>query len=185
MKKGLLLICFALFSVASFAQISGWNVKAGLNASNYYGKNADGDAKLGFVVGAGCEYALTKTIFLQPSLLLTSKGSKAGEITMNAMYLELPVMAAARFPMGDNMNVVVNAGPYVAYGVAGKTSGAGLVSSNTFDTLNRFDVGAGLGASLEMGKLVFGIDAKLGALNIVDKVSTKNISSSLTVGYKF
>ena len=38
------------------------------------------------------------------------------------MYLELPpVMAAARFNVADNTNLVVNAGPYFACGIAGKT----------------------------------------------------------------
>lgn len=36
------------------------------------------------------------------------------------MYLEIPVLAAARFAVTDNQNVVVKAGPYFAFGVAGK-----------------------------------------------------------------
>ena len=35
------------------------------------------------------------------------------------MYLELPVMAAARFAVVDGQNVVVKAGPYLACGIAG------------------------------------------------------------------
>ena len=36
------------------------------------------------------------------------------------MYLEIPVLAAARFAIADNQNIVVKAGPYFAFGIAGK-----------------------------------------------------------------
>ena len=39
---------------------------------------------------------------------------------MNPMYLEIPVLAAARFAIADNQNIVVKAGPYFAFGIAGK-----------------------------------------------------------------
>ena len=34
--------------------------------------------------------------------------------------MEIPVLAAARFAIADNQNIVVKAGPYFAYGIAGK-----------------------------------------------------------------
>ncbi len=52
---------------------------------------------------------------------LSTKGAKKDGNSINAMYLELPVMAAARFNVADNTNIVVNAGPYLACGIAGKT----------------------------------------------------------------
>ena len=78
------------------------------------------NAKIGFKLGGGFEYAFNDTWSLQPSLYLTSKGAKKDELTINAYYLELPVMAAARFNVADNTNLVVNAGPYLACGIAGK-----------------------------------------------------------------
>lgn len=54
---------------------------------------------------------------------LSTKGAKEDEVTMNAVYLELPVMAAARIKVADNTNIVISAGPYLAYGVGGKNIG--------------------------------------------------------------
>ena len=53
-------------------------------------------------------------------MFLSTKGAKKDGNRINAMYLELPVMAAARFNVADNTNLVVNAGPYFACGIAGK-----------------------------------------------------------------
>ena len=96
-----------------------WNAKAGLNISNWTGDGTDGlDAKIGFKLGVGMEYALDNTWSLQPSLLLSSKGIKAsgeiqipelegsysGKLTVNQMYLELPVNLQARMPISNNAN---------------------------------------------------------------------------------
>ena len=120
MKKSVLFVLFALISVAGFSQITGWNAKVGMNFSNYTG-DLDLNAKVGFKLGGGFEYAFNDTWSLQPSLFLTSKGAKKDGNSINAMYLELPVMAAARFNVADNTNLVVNAGPYFACGIAGRT----------------------------------------------------------------
>ena len=75
MKKSVLFVLFALISVAGFSQITGWNAKVGMNFSNYTG-DLDLNAKVGFKLGGGFEYAFTDTWSLQPSLFLTSKGAK-------------------------------------------------------------------------------------------------------------
>ena len=124
MKKSILFVLFALISVAGFSQITGWNAKVGMNFSNYTG-DLDMNAKVGFKLGGGFEYAFDDTWSLQPSLFLTGKGAKKDALTVNAYYLELPIMGAARFNVADNTNLVVNAGPYFACGIAGKTKIAG------------------------------------------------------------
>ena len=118
MKKGLIFVLFALVSIVSYSQIS-WNAKVGMNMSNLTG-DVDTDMKIGFNVGVGAEYAFTEMWSVQPSLMFTSKGYKADGVKCNPMYLELPILAAARFAIADNQNIVVKAGPYFAFGVAGK-----------------------------------------------------------------
>ena len=118
MKKGLIFVLFALVSIVSYSQIS-WNAKVGMNMSNFTG-DADTDMRVGFNVGVGMEYQFTDMWSIQPSLMFTQKGAKLGDIKANPMYLELPVMAAARFAVVDGQNVVVKAGPYLACGIAGK-----------------------------------------------------------------
>lgn len=72
MKKSVLFVLFALISVAGFSQITGWNAKVGMNFSNYTG-DLDLNAKVGFKLGGGFEYAFTDTWSLQPSLFLIVK----------------------------------------------------------------------------------------------------------------
>ena len=87
MKKSILFVLFALISVAGFSQITGWNAKVGMNFSNYTG-DLDMNAKVGFKLGGGFEYAFDDTWSLQPSLFLTGKGAKKDALTVNAYYLE-------------------------------------------------------------------------------------------------
>ena len=113
MKKGLIFVLFALVSIVSYSQVS-WNAKVGMNMSNFTG-DAETDMKIGFNVGVGMEYQFTEMWSIQPSLMFTTKGAKAKieesgyelKITDNPMYLEIPVLAAARFAVADNHNIVV------------------------------------------------------------------------------
>ena len=212
MKKVFLVVAILLgCNMLSMAQDSqttdskiSWNVKAGMNISDWTGGDSeDAKAKVGFKIGAGMEYALDKTWSLQPSLFLTSKGAKGkgeeGEkVTVNQMYLELPVNLQARVPVADKTNILFAAGPYFAYGVGGKVSGEATVdgidysaSTNTFgkDKAKRFDAGLGLGVSLEVSKVIVGLEGQLGLTKIGDGASSddspKNINFGITIGYKF
>ena len=157
MKKSVLFILFALVSVAGFSQITGWNAKVGMNISNW--TTDEVNAKVGFRVGVGTEYAFNDMWSLQPTLFFSTKGGKldSGEmmgvnakVTVNQMYLELPVMAAARFNVADNTNIVVSAGPYLAYGVGGKTKATveyqgqkATAKMNTFGKIDKMTIEAG------------------------------------------
>jgi hypothetical protein len=211
MKKVFLVVAVFLgCNMLSMAQKSqtadskvSWNVKAGMNISNWTGGEVeDAKAKIGFKIGAGMEYALDKTWSLQPSLFLTSKGVKGEEeeakVTINQVYLELPVNLQARVPVSDKTNFIFAAGPYLAYGIGGKISGAtseGDVdyssSTNTFgeNRFKRFDAGLGLGVSLEVSRVIVGLEGQLGLTKIGDGASSdgspKNINFGVTVGYKF
>lgn len=189
MRKSILFVLFAIISVTGFAQMRGWNVKAGMNISNFTG-DSDLNAKIGFKLGGGFEYGFTDTWSLQPSLFLSTKGAKKDGYSVNAMYLELPVMAAARFNVADNTNIVVNAGPYLACGVGGKSKidmGRGEYSVKTFgsDGLRRFDAGLGVGVAAEFGNMIVGLDGQVGFVNVIKDVTAKNMNFSITLGYKF
>lgn len=190
MKKSILFIMFVMLSVAGFSQITGWNAKVGMNLSNYSG-DADLNTKVGFKIGGGFEYAFTDTWSLQPSLFLSSKGAKMDGSSINAMYLEVPVMAAARFNIADNTNLVVNAGPYFACGIAGKTkidmNNDMELSTNTFgdNGLNRFDAGLGVGVAFEFGRIIAGLDGQFGLVDVEKAGNPKNMNFSIVLGYKF
>ena len=197
MKKGLIFVLFALVSIVSYSQIS-WNAKVGMNMSNYTG-DMDTDMKIGFNVGVGMEYQFSDMWSIQPSLMLTQKGAKIKEdgetMKFNPMNLEIPVLAAARFAVADNQNIVVKAGPYFAFGVAGKVK-VGDDKADFFGDGDdqfggkRFDCGIGVGVAYEIGKFFVGLDGEFGFTNVVDFKSDgvsnpKNMNFSIGVGYKF
>ncbi len=208
MKKVFLVVAVLLgCNMLSMAQDSqttdskiSWNVKTGMNISNWIGGYSwDAKAKVGFKIGAGMEYALDETWSLQPSLFLTSKGTKRdgrymGKGTANQMYLELPVNIQARGPVTDKTDVLFVVGPYFAYGVGGKISYDEINytgSENIFgkNKIKRFDIGVGVGVLFEVSKVIFGFEGQLGLTKIVDGASSdgspRNINFGVTVGYKF
>lgn len=191
MKRSILLALFAIISVTAFSQVVNWNAKVGMNISSYSGDD-DLSSKVGFKMGGGFEYGFTDIWSLQPSLFISTKGAKEDEVTMNAVYLELPVMAAARIKVADNTNIVISAGPYLAYGVGGKTSAKSegvKVSVDTFGNdrinLNRFDAGLGFGVAAEFGKIIVGLDGQFGLAEVQAAGNPKNLNFSISVGYKF
>lgn len=201
MKKSILFFLFIFVSVAGFSQVT-WNAKVGMNISNYTG-DADMNAKVGFKIGGGLEYAFDNTWSLHPSLFLSTKGAKesasfdgvSGSVTINAVYLELPIMGAARFNVANNTNIVVSAGPYLACGVGGKTkgkasilgySGSGKVDTFGDNGFDRFDAGLGVGVAAEFGRIIVGLDGQFGLVKVVSgDGSPKNLNFTIGVGYKF
>ena len=162
MKKGLIFVLFALVSIVSYSQIS-WNAKVGMNMSNFTG-DADTD------------------------MMFTQKGAKLGDIKANPMYLELPVMAAARFAVVDGQNVVVKAGPYLACGIAGKYKMNGVKEDFFGDNSGgkRFDFGLGVGVAYEINRFFVDLTGEFGLTKVYDASgSPKNINFSIGVGYKF
>ena len=193
MKKGLIFVLFALVSIVSYSQIS-WNAKVGMNMSNFTG-DTDTSMKIGFNVGVGMEYQFTDMWSIQPSLMFTTKGAKMDDggvdITFNPMYIELPVLAAARFAVADNQNIVIKAGPYFAYGVAGKAKaevGGVSVKDDVFgdEGLDRFDAGLGVGVAYEINKIFIDLTGQFGLTKLGDgDGAPKNMNFSIGVGYKF
>ena len=189
MKKGLIFVLFALVSIVSYSQIS-WNAKVGMNMSNFTG-DSDTDMRVGFNVGVGMEYQFTDMWSIQPSLMFTQKGAKMDELKANPMYLEIPVMAAARFAIADNQNIVVKAGPYFGFGIAGKYKAGGEKIDFFKDTKDedgdilmegakKFDAGLGV------GKFFIDLSGEFGLAKLADgDGAPKNMNFSIGVGYKF
>lgn len=203
---------FALVSVVSFSQVS-WNAKVGMNMNNITDME-ESNMKIGYTVGVGMDYAFSDMWSIQPSLMLSSKGTKISyeedgyeyKESYNPLYLELPVLAAAKFAISDNAKFVVNAGPYFAFGLGGK---AKITETDESDydfklfskedgeeeaVMNRFDVGLQYGVGLELNKFLVNLSGQYGFTKLLKgemedgdgkKVSPKNLGFSITVGYKF
>lgn len=219
--KTCLVAIVLLIGINTYAQdkTATFGVKAGVNLSNFGGDGADGmDAKIGFNVGLTVDYALTQDLYLLTGLEFTMKGGKdEGSISMihpdygtisfsgkendNPMYLQIPIHLGYKLVVTDAAKIVFRAGPYIAYGIGGKSKieggfmvggDAGVYIDDDYDFFGkdrakRFDFGVGLGVGAEFGKIGATLGYDFGLANIApsDVSKVRNMNAYLTLGYKF
>lgn len=167
-------------------------VKAGVNLSTFGGDIKDTKSVFKYQFGVTADIGVTNNFYILTGLDLQTKGSKSksesGTIKYNPMYLQLPAHLAYKLEIAPGIKLVVNAGPYAAYGIGGKAKGGGsnekIFGNNKFKKL---DYGAGGGLGLELGKICVSGGYDLGLKNISDTKGTKvkNRSAYVTLGYKF
>lgn len=225
MKRNLALTILLFAGLTSaFAQnedkLVRFGVRAGVNFQNLYGDTysggkADYNFLTGFNAGVTADLLVTPTFFLQPALLFSVKGAKSEnnsiKITQNTSYIELPVNLLFKPELG-NGKLLLGAGPYIAYGIAGKQK---FKTGNTSHELNAkfkntitgadylnadfyyvrpLDYGANalVGYELNNGFSIqvngqLGLaktNPKLEGVN-VDKTNLKNVGAGISLGYKF
>lgn len=220
MRKIIITFCFALMALAGMAQSPfSFHTKAGIGTSNFWGKHSNSETKIAYKIGVGAEYALNRTWVLQSALEFVSLGGKdeighVGNADINELYLQLPIMMAARLRLGKDYHASLSAGPYIACGVGGKTTGELFreYSDNsnyrfkldTFGSMQnqnmgnkRFDAGFVIGLMFEYRKFMFGADVQVGLVKINEQISQmigstedgaflpKNFASFFTLGYRF
>jgi len=193
-----------LMATSVSAQDLSFGVKAGVNFSKMDLEYVyeSGGMKIGPVVGVTMDYGITESLFLLTGLDLSFKGFKESEYeysyTLNPIYLQVPIHAAYKVSIAEaeNVKIVFDAGPYVAFGIAGKetfkdkedgTSDSEDLFGDGIDQMKRFDFGMGLGIGLELEKLKFSIGYDHGLANISNDSEYKvyNRNFFLTVGYRF
>ena len=185
--KRLLFSCLAaLISLASTAQDGGMYLKGGVNFANVtktsQGEVDDANMLVSFHVGLTGDLAIAKIFSIQPSLLLTGKGSKLEsgnpqgatyyKATTNPLYIELPVNAIFKLPLADkNSSFFFGAGPYVAIGISGKRKIEGKFLGTSFNSKENiefssddpttfdYEEGAGLGI---MRRFDYGLNGTVG-----------------------
>ena len=204
MKKLKLSLVIAFLGMVSIvgAQNTSFSIKGGVNMSNFYGDELnDKNMKVGFHAGIGADFEFTPNMAIQSGLFFTSKGAKyttdlvSTELNANANFIQLPLHFAYKIDVMPGTRVVLHAGPYVAYGIGGKTS-AGSLEVDTFkddaflDVLNGlkpFDAGLGLGVGAEFGRILVDIGWDMGLTNLsrVSGYDVKTQNAYLSVGYKF
>lgn len=204
MKKLKLSLVIVLLSIVSFAgaQTPSFSIKGGLNMSNFYGDELnDKNMKTGFHIGVGADFEFAPNMGIQSGLFFTSKGAKYTtkiedvELNSNANFLQVPVHFAYKIDLMPGTRIVLHAGPYIAYGIGGKTE-AGIFSGDTFkdgaflDVLNGlkpFDAGLGLGVGAEFGAILVDIGWDMGLTNLsrVNLYDVKTQNAYLSLGYKF
>lgn len=217
MKKLILLVvCIcSMFTATAQTKVT-WSMELGLGMSTWMGKNADGSNPLfNTKVGVGLDVPLTGLVSFQTGLAWVSKGASLDvdltgadlgmgsdigvvDAHVNQNYFEMPLLAAFHVGTASNFDMVFTVGPYLAYGVNGKTSvdvddlsvsvnsfGDSEVLRQKIEGLNRFDAGLQAGVALDFAKWTVGLDGEFGFCKIASGKSPRNLAFFFTAGYKF
>lgn len=202
MKKLLFVLSLVLVSITASAQIT-WNVKVGGGISTIFTEEEGIGAKFGWKVGVGIEKPIAANWLIMPTLEFKQKGasldfenSRGDNSILHAYYIQLPVMAAFRTSLSDEVNLTLKAGPYFAYGISGNNKYEVDGYEYELDLFGdeedsyagkRFEVGAMVGADVEYHRFVFGVEAEYAFTNLFpDFMYTyNNFGAYVTVGYKF
>lgn len=222
-KHHFLLTTIMLLNLALFAQDEiTFGIRAGVNFQNINGKDRSGDQLdnnliTGFHAGVNMEIPIGTDIYFQPGLLYSMKGGEQETTILieritnkiSISYLELPLNLLFK-PMLGSGRMLLGFGPYVAYGIGGKSKAEGAtlsfdrdiefkndVSLSDFDPevtyLKALDAGANFIIGYEMANMLsLQLNAQLGLINIYpdyaaeeDDPTWKNTGFGLSIGYRF
>ena len=217
-----LVLCAALFTQAQVKSPVTFGLRAGVNFQNINGKDFNdnkmsNDVLTGYHIGANVEIPIATDFYVQPGLLYTTKGATAdrdfigqeADAKTKLSYLEVPVNFLYKPVLGSG-KLLLGFGPYVAFGLGGKTSfeGAGqkverdVKFQNTVSSTDpknqsyyrKVDAGANLLFGYEFSnRLSAQLNAQLGLAKINpeyeylsgDKSAWKNTGFGVSVGYRF
>ena len=198
MKKLVLTMLFGLIALAGYSQLR-WDAQFGMNFSNMT-KLDESKALPGFKLGIGMDYAFTDSWSFQSGLMFASKGFKVKEdgwkATQRPIYLDIPLLAAYKFNITDDIKFVIDAGPYLAIGLGGKYKDDDDDDWKVFDdegsNWKRFDLGIQWGIGVELGEhYLVNFTGQNGFITPYDFPSEydgdkpKNMTFTIGVGYRF
>jgi|SRR6185437_5356020 len=212
MKKLLTIVLGTFLFTTAKSQVY---IQGGANLANITTSNSGATQKNNLLTtfNAGVMYRSNRNepIALEAGLLLEGRGSKSDnyitsstddnyiKTKFNPLYLELPVNFILRLPLQGKSNIFINAGPYVAMGIGGKSSVEtkflGAVTNSTsniqfnnddpttseqegarYDRLKRFDYGLNLGAGVDFKKVLVKVNYGYGLAKI-NSTQTDNSSN--------
>ncbi|MFC7525561.1 porin family protein [Parapedobacter sp. GCM10030251] len=205
-----------------------FGIKAGLSLSYATVNDARGtDSKTGFHIGGTFEYPLSPRFLIQSGLLFSTKGSQVHVLngshyipsppddthTFNESYLMLPLYGAYKLNLTSDFNITFGIGPYLGYGIGGKTKqklnsgswsdGITEIQWDTFGngiydesrdwlrgtTLKRTDIGLGANIDFEYRRFILSVGYEKGLRNIAAQENThglsyRNNTGQASIGYK-
>ncbi|MBO5677695.1 MAG: PorT family protein [Bacteroidaceae bacterium] len=188
MKKLFTMVVVALTTLTMSAQDEAkFTFKAGVGLSSIVGSDADTKTKFAYKVGASYDVNLAESFSLIPGIEFVNKGFAQDDIDgdINMFYVQVPVMAAFKCNLSDNMKLTLKAGPYASYGVLGSDVQIGYYSYNAFDMYEKFDAGIIAGFSLDINKFSVGAEYSRGLTKVLSGAKAYNQAYGIVVGYKF
>lgn len=210
MKKLLTLaLCAGIFSTASAQTYIQGGVNFANITENAGGGTQDNNILTTFNAGLMHRFNIVPVFAIETGIMVDGRGAKANtyfdknnkddnyfKTKFNPLYLEIPLNAVVIIPIKDNMSVFLNAGPYAAMGVAGKTKFEskllGISSEKTenikfndddpttspqegaaYDKLKRFDIGLNFGGGVDLGAVMVKVNYGMG-FNKISSMETDN-----------
>ncbi|WP_297193731.1 outer membrane beta-barrel protein [uncultured Porphyromonas sp.] len=197
-------------SFAAQAQINP-RIEVAANIARTVAKDANGSdvngLKIhpGFRAGLAVEIGVASGVYIAPGITFRQEGNKQ-ELTSNQKtetvsntlnYISVPVTLGIRIPLSEGLAVSAEFGPTFSYGVSSSVRTlAGIKGGikSAYDAFkekqyNRFDMGINASAALEFSKVYVRLGTDLGMVNsfkeATDKLSSKNTSFFLGLGYRF
>lgn len=203
-----------------------FGIKGGYNSANI-SINSDGEVNdknslSSFNAGAYVDLPLLPILSIQPGLMVSGKGAKYTvgnnttasyrQVQINPIYLELPVNAVVKLPLGGSSNIFLGAGPYAALGLGGKVRTEGSLLGVRFEnedniqfgndepddngntnsgTLKRYDFGANVLAGIQLSRFTINANYGFGFTDVCpgadnrDDNNYKNRVLSFSVGFLF
>ena len=195
MKKVFVLIAAAIVSMSVMAQVQ-FGVKAGVDATNFWGKNVEHGMNLNYQAGLVMEYKFTPSFAIAPEVVFAAQGGKYKVFATDNFivdkvdnkfitnYINVPVM----FKWYATPAFSIDLGPQVGFNVYSKYKVGDEKSIDIKDMTEKVDFGVGLGGTYNLTDKAFvqarytmGLtDAFKGELN-----EAKNGNIQLAFGMKF
>ena len=223
-------MCLFLIGTTSQAQVS-MGIRAGVNVANYtfkFGTSTPSSQQPKFdnvavlTIGVPVEIMISKHFAIQAELNFNQKGfgsknsasGSSGSTSFSVSsdskfiinWLEIPILAKAKFGTENGVSGGLFLGPSFGYGLSGKSKGTSTstingvtTTSSSSETLNfkddghsRVDVGVNIGGELTYHNFFFDARYQLGVTNMFtgDSSSNGDVKATtrglaLTVGYHF
>jgi hypothetical protein len=211
MKKLIIILTALFFYTNVNAQLA--YVHGGLNLANITKTNSGNTEKNNmlttFNAGFMGRFGLSEQVDLETGLLYTGRGSKTEtyfnggndyvKTKFNPFYIEVPLNLVFMIPFDDDAGAFFHAGPYAAFGVAGKAtvdSKIGLVTTSSkknidfsnddpttseqddpgFNKLKRFDYGLNFGGGIQLKAVIFKVNYGLGLAKINSTASDNSVN---------
>ena len=197
MKKVFVLIAAAIVSMSAMAQVQ-FGAKVGVDATNFWGKDAEHGMKPSYQAGLVMEYKFNPNFAIAPEVVFASQGGKFKavefnmfglnvdkNVTFNTNYINVPVM----FKYYTSPAFSIDFGPQVGFNVYSKLSVEDVDKAYDLkDSTKAVDFGVGLGGTYNLTENAF-VQARytLGLTKVFEGEynKEKNGNIQLAFGMKF
>jgi len=181
--SGLIFMVIFIFNLIHAQDEAQIGIRAGVLISNQQFKQGsltvEPKSKFGLDIALVTNFPMGEVVSFAPELHWAQKGYKIedigpiGNLTATLNYLELPLLVKANFG-GEDVRFFVMGGPSIGYLLSAKTKDdSGNSEEPDYDSINRLEFSAHLGAGVNLGPVMIDVRYMLGFTNFSDIPDTE------------